>query len=678
MKPQYISVRYPAPSDPRLYLLGSAAVLAAGIVISVTGAESVSFWIRVAFGLLVFVLPGGYAFALMPARTDWDFIDFIAYGFAFSVALITVLGLIARTFALHIDAVEFIWYTISIVGYAAVYYRFRALPSLKTQVGAPSAILLMIVISLVALYAHASIRATPFLQDQYRHQAAINGFLRDEPLGWSEPYFETGHNIADRMYFTYWVLAQALIVEIGGAPILLTRFLIGPFVILVSSAGMYVFARNLGHSRKSSGVYVCLGLFALSLVAAADPQAGVRFIARTQLDKVVAAFALAPVAISSAFLSLRSRQGRAYLGYALALTAVVSVHALIGGFAVGIVGIWCMIKYVTEVDERKHVLQVGLITLILFTPIILVRLTTVDSTIYNFDSVEEDIVKKMVVFDAVNPLNNGEKFYAISPIAAGALTYILVPMVFLAVAVRRLDARSKMMLAYAIAVSIGLLPFTAWIYGRLVSFNHVMRILWLMPYGYILGYVVETGWKLLKERQPNVSQCISNSVSGRLLMSLSLLLLPATLFSLQFQGRTNITRDIALAPDRDAELLDIATYIDSQHDKRVWIAASDKYRERILAMHWKVVSLSRYTPERMSYYSGLPLESMRSQTDDNLRLYKADVPLAEKLAVIDRYGIDYLLFDKRYAWIVDGLYQADKERFELVYSGETLRLVRVH
>ena len=52
--------------------------------------------------------------------------------------------------------------------------------------------------------------------------------------------------------------------------------------------------------------------------------------------------------------------------------------------------------------------------------------------------------------------------------------------------------------------------------------------------------------------------------------------------------------------------------------------------------------------------------------------------MEEKLSIIDRYSIAYLLFPKGYAWMVDALYQTDKERFELVYSGETMRLVRVH
>ena len=363
-------------------------ILLAGLALSLADVTFVSPWLRIMVGLLVFVLPGGCLFALIPARDEWDLIDFVGYGFVFSVALITVLGFITRALALHIDTVEFIWHTLAIAGFAAVLYRWRRSAAIDLQLHAPVVAILAAILILVAHFAYASLFAADVNNDQFRHHAVVNGFLRDEPLGWAEPHYESGNRIADRMYLTYWVLAQALVVEISGAPILLARYLISPFVVLVSIAGMYVFARNLGHSRQSSLVYIGLGLLALSLVAEFDPQAGVRLLVRSQLDKVVAAFALAPIAISSAYLCSHSRHWRAYFGFGLAMWAVGTVHAVLGGFAVVIVGIWCAIRFVTGVGERRNALQIGLLTLILFTPAIFVRLGTADKTIYNFDSVD--------------------------------------------------------------------------------------------------------------------------------------------------------------------------------------------------------------------------------------------------------------------------------------------------
>ncbi len=663
---------------PRFYVLLSGLIVLAGLAVSLADVTFVSPWLRIIIGLLVFVLPGAYLFALAPARDEWDLIDCIGYGFVFSVALITLLGLITRTLALHIDTVEFVWYMLAIVGLGAVLYRRWRMPAIRLQWRAPVAAILAVILILVGLYAHTSFFAADMSKDQYRHHAAVNGFLRDEPLGWAEPYYESGNPIADRMYLTYWVLAQALVVEISGVPIALTRYLINSFAMAMSVVAMYVFARNLGHGRRTSLIYVCLGLFAYSLLAEYSGQPGSQFYYRPLLDKVVAAFALAPVAVSSAWLCAKTGSIRAYFGFALSFTATVSVHAISGGFAAVIIGLFCSIRLLTDRANWRGSLKLLILLFLLFLPTILVRLNTADRTIYYFDELPDDVGGDIYVYDAVNPFDGGNNFYAIHSNLAGALTYLLIAFILLSVAARRLDARSKLMLAYVLALSIGLLPYTAWVYGRLVSFYHIVRILWLMPYGYMLGFALETGYSALGRALPASSRLSGWLGGDRLLYLLLAVILLLTVQRHQISSRVDLSRDIASATSGETEMLEIAEYLDAHHDERVWIAASDEYRELILAMHWKVISLSRFSANRMSYYSNLPVEEMRIQRESNFRLYKADVPVEEKLAIVDRYAIDYLLFPKGYAWMVDALYQMDKQRFELVYSGETLRLVRVH
>ena len=663
---------------PQLYLYISGLSLLAGIALSLGDFTSVSPWLRIIVGLLVFLLPGAYLFALVPARDSWDLIDVLGYGFAFSVALITLLGLITRTLALSIDAVEFIWYLLALLGLAAVIRRTQSAPQLELKISPPVAVIAAVVIALVALYAYSSFFAVATTDDQNRHHAAVNGFLRDEPLGWSEPYYETGNNIADRMYLTYWVLAQALVVEISGVPILLARYFINPFAMMITVAGMYIFARNLQHGRKLSLVYMLLGLLAYSLVTDIGPQAGSQFFVRPLLDKVLAAFTLAPIAISSAYQCAVLRHKQALFAFALTMIAAVFVHSILGGFAAVIIAIWCLIRLITEANGRGNAIQLGLLAFLIMAPALLLRLSTAERTIYNFAEVSDNADSRVYVFDAINPLFGGNRFFAIHSRMAGDLTYILVALTLLAVLARRLDARSKLMLAYALAVCVGLLPYTAWIYGRMVSIAHVSRVLWLIPYGYLLGFVLDTGFSILGRLLPAARQLPRRLGYDRVLASLAVLALPITLDFLHSNERVSFSRDIVNATRVEAELLEIADYIDSRHDERVWVAASMETRSLAITLNWKVIGLSRFTPERMSYYSNLPFEQAEMQTSDNELLFKADVAVERKLAIINRYGIDYLLFPKGYAWIVDALYQTDKERFELVYAGETLRLVRVH
>ena len=665
---------------PHLYLGFSGLILLAGIALSLGDFTAVSPWLRLVVGLLAFLLPGAYLFVLIPARESWDIIDVLGYGFAFSVALITLLGLITRTLALSIETVALIWHLLALLGLAAVARRIWSAPPVNLKLSAPVAVIAAAVIVLVALYAYSSFFAVATTDDQNRHHAAVNGFLRDEPLGWSEPYYETGNPIADRMYLTYWVLAKALVVEISGAPILLARYFINPFAMMLTVAGMYVFARNLQHGRKSSLVYMLLGLLAYSLVTSFGPQPGSQFFVRPLLDKVLAAFTLAPIAISSAYLYALSRQKRALFAFLLTLFAAAFTHSILGGFAAVIIGIWCLIRLITEAQARANAVQLGLLTLLIMAPAALLRLTTGDRTIYNFGDAVIEADSRYFVFDAVNLLFGDVNFYAIDSRTAGDLTYVLIALTLLAALARRLDARSKLMLAYALAVCVGLLPYTAWIYGRLVSIAHVSRVLWLIPYGYLLGFSLETGYAVFGRMLPAARQLPRRFGHDRALALLAVLALPVTVNFLHSNQRVDFSRDIVNATRVEAELLEIAAYIDKSHDERVWVATSMEttMRSLAIALHWKVIGLSRFTPERMWYYSNLPIEQAEMQTSDNALLFKADVAVERKLAVIDRYGIDYLLFPKGYAWMVDALYQTDKERFELVYSGETLRLVRIH
>ncbi len=631
---------------PRFYLYCSGLIVFAGLAISLGDFSDISPWLRVIVGLLVFILPGGYLFALVPARESWDLIDFAGYGFSFSVALVTLLGLVTRTLSWSIDTVEFVWYGLAILGFVAVSYKLRrAGGGLRLNICAPYVALIAIIFIQVLLYAHSSALLTSESDDQNRHHAAVNGFLRDEPLGWSEPYYETDNPIAGRSYLTYWVLAQALVVEISGVPILLTSYLINPFAVIVSVAAMYIFARNLGYCQKTSLVVVILGLLGLSLVAESGKLPGNQFFVHGKMDKNLAAFALAPIAISSAWLYSQSGRWRAFLGFALSFLACAYVHPNIGGFTACIIGIYCLILLITKHDGKKYAVYIGLLILLLLLPAALLRLNTSHP-------------------DA-RQLEIGEINLESSVRKSGHLTLLLIALTFISVAARRSDPKSKLLLAFVLIFSSVMLPLGAWVIGSL--FYQTSRLYWLMPYGCMLFFIIET-----------VGQRFALSLRTS---SLALFLaLPVTAYFLQFHSRADFGRDIGNVTSEVVEFLDIAEYIDANHDERVWIAASpeSEYRNRAVAMHWKIISLSRYSAERMSYYSNMPYQQAAMQRNDNFRLYKADVTVEQKLEIIDRYGVDYLLFPKQYSWMMDALYQFDKARFVQVYTGQTLRLIKVN
>lgn len=662
----------------RMPIYASGLALLAGMAMSLADVTFVSPWLRVIGAIVVFILPGGYLFALIPLRDDWDLIDFVGYGFAYSITLMTILGLITRTFYLSIDTVELIWYALAIIGFVAVAYRSRALPRLKLRINTAILALLAIVILQGALYVRVGIISASRSDDRERHHAETNSYFQDEPLGWAEPYYETGNFIADRMYLTYWVMAQALVVEISGVPILLTRYLMQPLVMILSIAAMVIFARNLGHSAKAALLAAVLGLLAYGTVLDNNAQPGSQFLIEAFFDKSLVGFMLAPLAISTAYHFYRNWHWRAGIAFTVTMIAATCVHALVAGFSVFIIGIWCFLQLATDAPRRRRALQLGLLTLLIFSPAILSRIATEDTTIYNFGETSIDRRSgEVLALDWPNPLDGGNRAYMIHPAAAGHMTYILLPLVLLAMLARRFGCREKLLLAYVVAIGVGLLPITATLYGRLVSVYHIMRALWLVPYGYLLFFVLDTGLAVLIRRLPRVRSIISKLNGDRALIAFCLIALLCTAQLLQRRDIASYSLDIALSSE-DVDLLAMGEYIDAHHDDRVWVAASPAHRERPIVLSWKAISLSRYSVERMVYYSRIPAEQAAMQESDNYLLFSGATSVADRLTIIDRYGINYLLFHEDYSWLVDGLYQHDKSRFELVHMGETLRLVRVH
>ena len=662
--------------QPFAYVLASGLILLAGLALSLGEPGAISPWLRVSVALLVFVLPGAYLFLLLPARDTWDAVDVFSYGFAYSIAAVTLLGLAARFLFLSIDQVEAIWHGLAALGFVAALKRARGLPTIQMRASAPVLALLAILLLQAALFVRVGMASAGRTDDRDRHHAVTNNFLRDDPLGWAEPYYETGNLVSDRMYLTYWVFAQALVVEVSGVPILLARYLIQPFVIIVSIAAIYSFARNLGQRARAALLAPILSLLLYSMLQDNNGQTGSQFLIEAFFDKSLVGFMLAPLAISSAYLCRREGHRRAWLGFGLTMFAATCVHALVAGFAVVAVGLWCLLQFATSAAQRRYAIQLGALTLLIFSPAILSRLTTVDATIYNFggDAIDRRS-KEVMALDFANPLDGGQDAYMIHPAAAGDPTYILLALVLLAMLVRRFGAREKLVLAIAATIGIGLLPISATLYGSLVSVYHILRVLWLLPYGYLLYFVLETGWLLINRRAPSLKRRLESS-GDRALIAGCLMALLLTGLCLERREVSSLGREVAVTAE-DRALLEMAEYIEAQHDERVWIAASPGYRERPISMTWKAISLSRYSAARMAHYSRLTAEQAAQQEADNIALYSGHVSIEDKFAIIDRYGIDYLLFEPVYAHLVYYLYEQDRTRFEQIYSSETLHLVRV-
>ena len=72
-----------------------------------------SEWIKVPLAFIVVLAPGGIIAVKLYGRLSW--LHFIVYGFPTSIAIIGILGLLARTLHWSIEVISFIWFVFFII-----------------------------------------------------------------------------------------------------------------------------------------------------------------------------------------------------------------------------------------------------------------------------------------------------------------------------------------------------------------------------------------------------------------------------------------------------------------------------------------------------------------------------------------------------------------------------------
>ncbi len=533
-----------------------------------------------------------------------------------------------------------------------------------------SAIGLLLIIAIqLSLFAYSGVLPIAFDYDQHTYNAEVTYFLRDEPLDWQEIYYETGNPISDRFYMSYWTLAQSFVVSISGIHILQAQMVINAIMVPLIAATIYIFGRNLGYDSTTSAIYVLVSLFCYRLLTE-QHQTGAEFFLRPIQDKLVVGYVLAPIALSTAYLYKAIQKRSQFVLYLLLFMSLMFTHVMMAAFLLVAVIVWCLLGVLPWRHFQRSALAVTVASLLLFSPGVLLRLTTNTNT-YNYGREKVGNSLRVLVYQ-----DSG--LYTINPNAAGALTYVLLPLGILAAIYRHKEDRSLLFAAIAFTAVIGLIPITAWIYGKLLSTEAMVRVLWIVPYGYMLGFVLESGYIWLYKRVPGMCQ------DTRWLHK-SIVVLPAAVFSILLTAlllgkyqNVDFSKDLTSVFRKKQDLLEIAQYLETAHDERVWILGSPDLRNMIPSLSERAITLSHYNDVRMISYSALPPERAAMQVQDNLRFYDYKVPLQEKLSILDKYEIDYLLYSQRYGNMMSRLFRWDAERFDFALRNSSVSLVRIN
>ena len=652
-----------------------AAGLALLLCLDLLGFDShAQLWLSVALAFALFVLPGGLLFTAALKWLPVSLPRFVSYGFATSLALISISGILARSLHWTFAGNLLFWFCLTAASILAFAFKARQQRIIDRRPALETIFLVLIILITLSLFAYSGMHWQPLRNDQHILNSLTLAFQDDAPLDWQEWLYDSGERISSRTYLTYWELAKALVSAMSGQHILRVDFIINSLLMLVAVCAVYTFARDMGESPRTGWLVVLLHLCCYALLLGGIRQPGAQFVWRVLEDKLVAGFVVAPLALSAAHRAYVTPSRQAYAAFFLSFLALLFAHVMMAGFVLIALVIGFAPRLITTSSQRRSsALAILLMALLVFSPGIVLRLQ-IDSadSAWNFGSDPIRTNRDVLTINRRNPIT-GETLYAINPSAVGALSYGLLALVMLSAAFRRCDKRSWLLVALAVTACVGLLPFTAWLYGRLVSVAHMMRVMWILPYGYMLYFVLVVLWGRLRA---HVSLPHEQLRKAALVGTAALTLLSSAHFLIVLRG-VDFTLDVAAVIESRQDWIELGEFLDSHHEQRVRFLSSPDRRNQVLSSSYKAIALSRYHVQRMVMYSNMPVEEAQQRTDDHFRFWEDATPLQERLAILEKYDIDYLLYTADYDDIVQELMAAGNLAIKLVMEKELFHLARI-
>lgn len=631
-------------------------------------------WLSVALGLIFFVLPGGLLITAAQGCRPVCIPRFISYGFTTSLVLISALGIFARTLHWTLDGILAIWVGLTVASALFFAHRSRGQRIIGSRPSEQTLLCLLSMLAVLSLFAFSGMHHQPLNDDQHSYHAEVLGFLDGEPFDWQEIYFDSGETISARFYLSYWTLAQALISAVSGQHILQMDFVINSLLMLIALCSVHAFARDMGASSRAAWLIALLHLLCLSLMLEHIRQPGGQFYSRILEDKLVAGFVVAPLAISAAYRASKSFCRSRVAEFALAFLGVMFAHMMMAGFVVVAILIFGALRIIFERTGRSQAMFLIALTLLLFSPGFFLRLQLREQpSVHNYGDEGLQTNRDVLVLNMRSPLDGSPLvLISIRPQAVGLLLMTLLALVLPAAALRGPDAESWLMAALVVTAGIGLFPLTAWLYARLVSANHMMRVMWILPFGYMLAFVCRAVWS-------RWGAGMATSSSRLHIGALALFGLPilSSAYFLTVQRGVDFSRDIGAVIDSRQDLIALGDFVEAHHDERVLILGNLELRHDILSSSPQVMTLSHYRVGRMMSYSSMSLEEAQRRTDDHFNFWTDEVPLGEKLAILDRYAVDYLLYAPDDAGALQPLFAIDELQLETVADWEMFALARI-
>ena len=624
---------------------------------------------RLGIALVAFIMPGSLLYLLLSdndPRTKLQGI--LPIGFAFSMFLVAVIGLIGRLLGFSFTLVK---YTFAFVGLIelvllfitnldfSLYWR-ELLKALHSMVSNAPLSLALVLGTLMTFHDHL------FFVDDFSYLAYLTNWQRSTQLGFINVIHETGMMENVRFWLALYPMGQALLSDLSGVPgILLLSHYLELFLVPIAIITAFWFARKLGLSPKAAGFATLIQISLYTWMLGDAFPVGMWFYQNMAEDKVTAAFILSPVffVFLLSFLNFPRRKVLFMIlivGIGLTLT-----HPVILFFSCLIACSLIFLFLVMKKTNLWGVVQLLVILVIILLPYVAVRFSDIPAKM-NMPLSAESVSTTFQPERYVNVVNH--IFYGLNPEVLKFVNLLsdsegfsafqifrFIPIIIAAIGglIALFKIKEDNLHLYVISstmlVLFVALPYTGWLIGYAVTARVLPRASWYLPLG-LSGVLVAT---LLRD-QLKVFRVVDGGneipVFNRHKLTLDflgisvcyLLAIPMLAGNILFQ-----TQSFFKILDHNAQLAQIGNFIDENTKNMVTSIALDYADNQLLpgvSAHSYLISFREETAYN-GFNNIFSIDEIHSRIGDSnaIRLLDNKVQPDERCAAIRKYDVRFVV-----------------------------------
>ncbi|MBL8098128.1 MAG: hypothetical protein JNK81_03055 [Anaerolineales bacterium] len=603
--------------------------------------------------LILLITPGALLYISLSKKSDeFFYLGIVPVGFAFSVTLIGLIGLLGRYFGFSFDTVKFLFF---LMGFILILNPLSKNTIKLSEIIAFTQNLFLnpILIVAICLAFALTISDLLFFIDDLTYLAYLTNWQHAQQLGFQNIIHEPVVIELERFWLAMYPMGQAILSDLSGVPgiLLFSNYLELLFVPLAVVTA-YWFACQLGFSRNAAAISVLIQVSLYAWLIGDEWPIGTWFYQSMAEDKVSAVFFLAPVFFVYVIKYTESASWKYLMlaffsGLAITLTHPVSL------FFSCVLALWlAILSFLFRKENLNQLIIVAVLVIILMSPYLLIRLIDFSSQAgfvagtaqsgggaYQIDRYTNVISN---TFYGMNPrmllfvdLELGGVFNAFRffPVVIGLLTLIV------SFTQLRKGKLYWYVFSSALLVLLVAIPYTGWIFGYFTDARLIYRASWFAPLG--LGSVI-------------ILQSISSRLKNFKIYSKrnNLILLFCFLFTLPVFAFMNLPRipKFFEVLDRNIQLANIGSEIDLLSEHQVVSIGLDYVETMLLPGVSAKTMLISFREEKLDnghnhYLTEAEIEE-RIYASGVIRSLATDEETnQERCAFINKYNVEFVIAD---------------------------------